>query len=126
VSEPTDEEEYGPLTDAHRALLDLLLREEFPGAAELRAQVAFARSWQNGDDFIEFRVDRAASPAPVTAHVPVEAHYGEGAVVEIWLWVGDDGYLSSIETMYAVPRELFSREPALDAFVVKPRVWVLH
>lgn len=101
MSEPADEEEYGPLTDAHRALLDLLLRDEFPGVAELRAQVAFARSWQNGDDFVEFRVDRAAPAAPVTSHVPAEARVGEGPSIEIWLWVDDDGYLSTIETIDA-------------------------
>ncbi len=67
---------YRPLLPRERALLDLLLAEDFPGAPQLRRQSASVRGrlWNDDPTFVELHVaDSDAPRATVVARVPVEA-----------------------------------------------------
>ena len=67
---------YRPLLPRERALLDLLLAEDFPGAPELRLQAASVRGRLSNNDptMVELQVvDPNAPRAEVITRVPVEA-----------------------------------------------------
>lgn len=92
-----------PLTEGERAVINLILANEFPGAAELRAQVGFARvvaRWAAGSASVDLEVLEGAPRSPAAAGViPVDATVVDesGSLFgEILLWA-TDGYLSAIE-----------------------------
>ena len=86
-----------PLSDRERALLELLLAEEFPGAAALRAQARTVRVrglHEGLPTVVLLEADSDAPRAEVVHTVPVEAVVrGEG---ELLLFV-KQGLLDSIE-----------------------------
>lgn len=90
-----------PLRDRERELIAFLLRQPFPGRAELREQLGVTRVSAECDDCptIEFAVDRSASRAPVQSRVPTEAETSstprEGTT-HVLVHVAD-GYLAEME-----------------------------
>ncbi|WP_439383544.1 hypothetical protein [Amycolatopsis lexingtonensis] len=84
------------LTPDERAVLDILLAGDFPGAAELRAQAATARvtgSCGCGCPTIELVVDNTTPTADITDRVAVEADVPDGGLI---VFV-DEGRLSGLE-----------------------------
>jgi hypothetical protein len=86
-----------PLAAEERAILEFMLGVDFPGARELRAQVAHAvvvARCPCGCATISIEVDRARTPAAeVCTRVPVAAENGPFGLL---LFV-DGGYLSGLE-----------------------------
>ncbi|GLY34978.1 hypothetical protein Amsp01_010020 [Amycolatopsis sp. NBRC 101858] len=85
-----------PLTPRERAVLDLVLATDFPGAAELRVQARTA--WVTGRcacgcPTIDLAVDDAAPVADVGSGVAVEVDVADGGLI---VFV-DDGRLSGLE-----------------------------
>jgi hypothetical protein len=69
-------EDFRPLTEREREILELLLSVELSGIDELREQVAFARAarWRCGCASFGLMVDRERAPrSAVTARPAVEA-----------------------------------------------------
>lgn len=92
-----------PISLSERAIVELILANEFPGASELRAQVDLVRvvaQWGAGSVSVDLMV-REGTPRSLEASgvVPVNATVVDesGSLFgEILLWV-TDGYLSAIE-----------------------------
>ncbi len=92
-----------PMTPGERAVVALILAEEFPGAAELRAQIDFVEvvaKWGADSASVDLRVSEGAPCSPGSSGViPVDATVADksGSLFgEILLWA-TDGYLSAIE-----------------------------
>lgn len=92
---------YRPLLPRERALLDLLLTENSPGAAGLRLQSASVRGrlWNDDDPtLVELQVvDPAAPRAEVITRVPVEAETINGTLPHQLLVHVVDGLLNCLE-----------------------------
>ncbi|WP_412538719.1 hypothetical protein R8Z50_23045 [Longispora sp. K20-0274] len=91
-----------PLTDRERAVLAKLLTVEFPGAADLRAQLPHTRvagCCTCGCATVTLAVDASvAAPAAVTSGAPVSADVSDDDQdAGIVLLVDDAGYLSCLE-----------------------------
>jgi hypothetical protein len=92
-----------PMNLSERAIVELILANEFPGAPELRAQVDLVQvvaQWGSGSASVDLMV-REGTPRSLEANgvVPVNATVVDesGSLFgEILLWV-TDGYLSAIE-----------------------------
>jgi hypothetical protein len=85
-----------PLTAAERAVLDLLLAGDFPGAAQLRAQAVTARVTGRcacGCPTVDLAVDETTPTVDVEDRVAVEAETSDGGLI---VFV-DDGRLSGLE-----------------------------
>jgi hypothetical protein len=98
-----------PLTSTERAVLDVLLAVDFPGAAELRAQAPTARvtgRCECGCPTVDLSVDQATPVANVEGRVPIEADVLEGQAGGLVLFV-DEGRLSCLEywTVDGTPTE---------------------
>ena len=94
------------LTAVEREILDLLLRDPFPGRDQLREQLDSARvrridEYDDNYGSVEFVVDHAR-PAPVTAYMVAEAgtEDEDGVPVEVLLHVRD-GVLRELEVVKA-------------------------
>ena len=92
-----------PMSPVERAVVELILANEFPGAAELRAQVDFVQvvaKWGVDSASVDLLVLEGAPRSPgVTGVIPVDATVADktGSLFgEILLWA-TDGYLSAIE-----------------------------
>ncbi|MFI1830569.1 hypothetical protein ACH41E_29630 [Streptomyces sp. NPDC020412] len=92
-----------PMTPGERAVVELILAEKFPGAAELRDQIDFVKviaKWGEGSASVDLRVSQDAPCSPDSSGViPVDATVTDksGSLFgEILLWA-TDGYLSAIE-----------------------------
>jgi hypothetical protein len=90
-------------TERERAVLELLLSGDFPGAAELRAQlpgVRVVRAWSAGSASADLRVTGPAAPAAgVPSPLPVGALVRDDAgepVGELLVWL-DGGRLAGLE-----------------------------
>ncbi|OKJ94568.1 hypothetical protein AMK26_32620 [Streptomyces sp. CB03234] len=88
---------------SERGVVELILAQDFPGAAELRAQIDFAEvvaQWAEGSVSVDLRVrEGAPRSAGVSGVIPVDATVLDtsGSLIgEILLWA-TDGYLSAIE-----------------------------
>jgi hypothetical protein len=122
-----------PLSDRERGLLDLLLAQEFPGAAALRVQRESVRVkglWRNLGGLVLLEVCDAHAPkADVVQTVPVETKVrGADPPQEVLLFV-KRGLLDSIELVtYAVrePVELPAVEtvetPTVNGATAYPRL----
>lgn len=85
-----------PLTPAERAVLDFLLAGDFPGAAELRAQLPTVRvsgGCRCGCPTIDLVVDDAAPAAALNGRVAAEADAPDGGIILF----ADEGRLSELE-----------------------------
>jgi hypothetical protein len=96
-------EDFRPLTDREREILELLLSVEVPGIEELRKQVAFARAarWDCGCASFDVIVDRERAPrSTITTSPAVEAYSKErndpNKAFDLLLWV-EDGWLAGVE-----------------------------
>ncbi|WP_435119736.1 hypothetical protein [Amycolatopsis thermoflava] len=96
------------MNSRERAVVELILANEFPGAVELRAQLDFVQvvaKWGTDPASVDLSVLEGASRSPVTAGViPVDATVVDetGSLCgEILLWAAD-GYLSAIEYAWYV------------------------
>ncbi len=91
-----------PLNPRERGVLDLVLSQEFPGAAELLAQIDLVEvyaQWGPESASVDLRVLEGAPPSVASGVVPVRSIVVDEAgslFGEILLWVGD-GYLAAIE-----------------------------
>lgn len=92
-----------PLNPGERAVVELILAHDFPGAAELRAQVDLVQvvaKWGADSASVDLRVLEGASRSPQgTGVIPVDATVVDksGSLFgEILIWT-TDGYLSAIE-----------------------------
>lgn len=92
-----------PMSPVERAVVELILANEFPGAAELRAQVDFVQvvaKWGVDSASVDLLVSEEAPRSPgVTGVIPVDATVVDktGSLFgEILLWA-TDGCLSAIE-----------------------------
>lgn len=92
-----------PMSSGERAVVELILANEFPGAAELRAQVDFVQvvaRWGVDSPSVDLRVLEGVPRSPVASGViPVDATVVDesGALFgEILVWT-TDGFLSAIE-----------------------------
>ncbi|MFD5258840.1 hypothetical protein ACFWM5_39265 [Streptomyces bobili] len=92
-----------PMSPGERAVVELILANEFPGAAELRAQVGFVQvvaKWGVDSASVDLLVLEGAPRSPgVAGVIPVDATVVDesGSLFgEILLWA-TDGYLSAIE-----------------------------
>lgn len=92
-----------PLSSGERAVVELILANEFPGAAELRAQIDFVQvvaKWGADSASVDLLVLEGAPRSPgVTGVIPVDATVADesGSLFgEILLWA-TDGCLSAIE-----------------------------
>ena len=88
--------ERRPLTARERAVLDLLLSTDFPGAAELRIQAHTARVTGRcacGCPTIDLAVDETAPVAGIEDSVAVEVDVADGGLI---VFV-DEGRLSGLE-----------------------------
>jgi hypothetical protein len=94
-------QELRPLRARERQVLEVLLRGDFAGAGELRAQLASTTVFaQDPQTFLNLQVDRqnaAASPI-ANGPIPVRALVGQDRAVEgeLLVWV-EDGFLSALE-----------------------------
>jgi hypothetical protein len=91
------------LSTGERSVVELFLANEFPGVAELRAQVDLVQviaQWGVDSASVDLRVLEGAPRSPrATGVIPVDATVVDesGSLFgEILLWV-TDGYLSAIE-----------------------------
>lgn len=96
-------EDFRPLTDREREILEFLLSVEVPGIEELRQQVPFARAarWDCGCASFDLIVDRERAPrSAITASAAVEAYSkarnDPNKAFDLLLWV-DDGWLAGVE-----------------------------
>ncbi|MGZ9930418.1 hypothetical protein ACXNSR_11050 [Streptomyces sp. NC-S4] len=87
-------------------MLDLILDREFPGAAELRAQIDFVRvvaQWGVGSPSVDLEVLEGTPRSPgVTGVLPVDATVKDedGSLFgEIIVWA-TEGHLSAIEYVW--------------------------
>ena len=92
-----------PMSSGERAVVELILANEFPGAVELRAQVGFVQvvaKWGVESVSVDLLVLEGAPRSPgVAGVIPVDATVADesGSLFgEILLWA-TDGYLSAIE-----------------------------
>lgn len=92
-----------PMSSGERAVVELILANEFPGAAELRAQVDFVQvvaKWGVDSPSVDLLVLEGSPRSPgVSGVIPVDATVMDesGSLFgEILLWA-TDGYLSAIE-----------------------------
>ncbi|MEV1117148.1 hypothetical protein AB0I91_18915 [Actinosynnema sp. NPDC049800] len=103
------------LTPSERAVVELILANDFPGVVELRAQVDFVQvvaRWAADSVSVDLVVPEGALPAQgVSGVIPVDATVVDDSGVpsgEILLWA-TRGYLSAIEYAWygdEVPRAL--------------------
>ena len=87
------------LSEAERRVLDLMLAQEFPGAAELPAQVGaarVARTCDCGCPTVDLVVEGDVPLASVSSRTPVNAVV-DGVLGGRLLVFVDDGQLSSLE-----------------------------
>jgi hypothetical protein len=91
------------MSPGERAVVDLILAQDFPGAAELRAQIDFVEvvaKWGADSASVDIRALEGVPRSPGSSGVvPVDATVTDksGSLIgEILLWV-TDGYLSAIE-----------------------------
>jgi hypothetical protein len=103
-------EDFRPLTERERAILEMLLSVEIAGIEQLRAQVPYVQAarWSCGCASFNLAVDRQRAPrSSITASVPVEAHTIErddvNGAFELLLWVGQ-GWLAGVEIVDYVDR----------------------
>lgn len=112
-----------PLTTAERAVVERILQEDFPGAAELRRQldqVQVVALWGSNSVSVDLRVADNFPRAPIsTGVVPVTAttldENGE-LFGEIVLWT-ESGMLSGLEYAWYGDRPPASL-PAVDRIVI--------
>lgn len=92
------------LTSREAAALRFLVEANFPGAAELREQAAFAQAkgdWGDCCPSILLTVDPAQAPqANVRQPIPVEAPSRPGHPSRQLVLFVDDGWLSSLELVH--------------------------
>lgn len=85
-----------PLSDRERALLDLLLSVDFPGAGALREQAKTASADSDGL-IVDLLVEPGSPRAQVVSRTPVQADVdGDGYIGGLLLFV-DEGHLSALE-----------------------------
>jgi hypothetical protein len=96
-------DDWAPLSERQREVLDFLLSVDHPGVTELRRQTEFAlaKPWDCGCASIDLTVDQTRAPqASITASPAVEAESKERddplRVFDLLLWV-KDGWLAGIE-----------------------------
>ncbi len=96
-------EDFRPLKDREREILEFLLSVEVPGIEDLREQVAYARAarWDCGCASFNIIVDRERAPrSAITASPAVEAYSKERDDVDkafdLLLWV-EEGWLAGVE-----------------------------
>ncbi|NUS44617.1 MAG: hypothetical protein HOQ24_13130 [Mycobacteriaceae bacterium] len=85
-----------PLTEVERNVLSAMLDRPFPGAPQLRAQLATARvvgQCHCGCPTVDLAVDVTLPTAVVDSRIPVEAAVPDGGLI---LFV-EEGRLSSLE-----------------------------
>jgi hypothetical protein len=104
-----------PLTEVERQVLGVMLAQDFPGAAELRAQVDAARvsgqcdcGCPSLDLVIEGDVQRAAVVSRTPVNAEVEGVLGGGLIVFV-----DDGQLAGLE-YYSAENHTPGSFPDLD------------
>jgi len=92
-----------PLTTAEREVLESMLSPDFPGAAQLRAQIPHTQVvavWSPGLPSVDLSVSADADPAPVAdGEIPAGSEVRDEAgeyLGEILVWV-EDGRLSALE-----------------------------
>ena len=96
-------EDFRPLTDREREILEFLLSVEISGIQELRRQMPVTRvaRWDCGCASFDISVDRErATPSAITASPAVEAYSksrdGVDNAFDLLLWV-KDGWLAGVE-----------------------------
>ncbi|ORT53399.1 hypothetical protein [Streptomyces sp. CB03238] len=107
-------------------MVELILAQGFPGAAELRAQIDFVEvvaQWAEGSVSVDLRVrEGAPRSAGASGVIPVDATVVDtsGSLIgEILLWA-TDGYLSAIEyAWYGDEPPSVLPEPGLIAIEVR-------
>lgn len=109
VSTHADPATPRPLTPRERAVLDALLREDFPGAPELRAQVAsttVSGTCGCGCPTVYLSVGATTAAPAIAARVPVGAEVSDTDGDSVLLFA-DNGHLSSLEYAWVErpPRE---------------------
>ena len=118
---PVEPFTWRPLTRRESEVLDALLREDFPGAQELRAQIAstiVSGGCGCGCPTVYLSVGDTAEAAPTTTRVPVGADVSD-TIGDYVLLFTDNGRLSSLEYAWIEqpPREF----PGADRLVPHAR-----